>query len=267
MGPHSTEVLEDRLDVPLGRARAQKVVIIAGHKTLIGHVVCGCSSFEVFIPAVSLQHVPAHAADSSCYLPCRISSYNRIKARDAKVEAAQYYSWWEVWTKSQHRRDLKGYTAQPSPAVVIDNQFNTGCTAQTLLYTPARQLTDKDRQAIHPLLDHQQKYFCGADQDDFDYWIQWQAAIVQRPQDKTGVCPLFKGLPGTGKGMLLGKGGLLGNLIGEDFYLQAADFNSITGNFNSLLKNKWVMAQWSVHPLCIMHQISILMQSELFTGC
>jgi hypothetical protein len=63
-------------------------------------------------------------------------------------------------------------------------------------------------------------------------WIfDWCAQLVQKPQEKTGVAVVFRGIEGTGKGTFLAS--VMGRICGSGF-LHLTSARHVTSNFNSM---------------------------------
>lgn len=69
-----------------------------------------------------------------------------------------------------------------------------------------------------------------------EYIINWLASIIQRPEKKTGVCPVFISDQGAGKTSFME---WVGNeIIGKDWSLTISNNDNIFKNFNAELNNK-----------------------------
>ena len=92
-------------------------------------------------------------------------------------------------------------------------------------------LTDAVRERVKPWLDHL-KNQCGAgdgtmeyDEEVFEYYVNWQAHIVQRPWVKQPVAVVLTGMEGTGKGYVAQ---MLRRVIGDDHFLQFANMEGLS---------------------------------------
>lgn len=81
-----------------------------------------------------------------------------------------------------------------------------------------------------PLIGHIARVLCNDDPDCFRYVMGFFASIVQAPWKKLGVCLLFKGEHGCGKGVVIEK---LGQIIGPLHYKHIMKMKDLTGEFNS----------------------------------
>lgn len=146
-----------------------------------------------------------------------------------------YSFWFSLWDKSAYRRGFDRIVSVPGQPMAIDTRYNIAANLMPNLGMNRRNLSQADAECIQPILEHQRLYLCAGQQEVFEYWMKWQARIFQHPAQKTGVAPLFIGDQGCGKGIICGQ---LFSRIWQGHYLQANDFDSVVGQFNSHLKNK-----------------------------
>lgn len=74
--------------------------------------------------------------------------------------------------------------------------------------------------------------------EEFEHFINWLAHIVQR-RHKTGICFVFQGTQGTGKGLMLKS--IIEPLLGEK-YAKIARMNDLRDNFNAYINDSVVIA-------------------------
>ena len=101
-----------------------------------------------------------------------------------------------------------------------------------------RELAKKhagDFSKIQHYLDFQKIHICGNNEPLFDYFIDYQAYLIQYIAVKMGVALVMKGLEGIGKVIFVQ---LLADIIGRVFFLQPSGVDELFGNFNSLMDNK-----------------------------
>jgi len=82
-------------------------------------------------------------------------------------------------------------------------------------------------------LEHVKENLCRGNQEHYDYFMQWMAAAVQRPDQPAGVAIVLRGKQGTGKGVF---SKAFGHLFGQHF-LQVTNSKHLTGAFNSHLRD------------------------------
>lgn len=157
------------------------------------------------------------------------------KLSDTKALTLPYCFWFDTWNRSPQRRMFSKVVSVPGKPLAIDRNYNIAANLMPNLHIPMRRLSPSDIDSIQPLLEHQRQYLCGGNSDVFDYWMLWQARIIQRPSEKTGVAPLFFGTQGCGKGIICNS--LFGR-IWQGHHTQITDFDAAVGHFNSHLKNK-----------------------------
>ncbi len=87
------------------------------------------------------------------------------------------------------------------------------------------------------LRDYLRDVICDGDAACFDYLIRYMAHMIQCPEEKPGVMPVFLGRQGTGKGMYF----LLLRAIWPRTTLQVADIDQVIGKFNAALERNYVI--------------------------
>jgi len=91
-------------------------------------------------------------------------------------------------------------------------------------------------QDISPLLNHIKEILCEDNEVYFNYFLDWMAHVVQKPEKKTCIAVVFRSeREGAGKGIVINK---LMNIIGDIHSTHVANSNAILGEFNSTLSNK-----------------------------
>jgi hypothetical protein len=89
---------------------------------------------------------------------------------------------------------------------------------------------------VQPLLDHILNIWCGGCQTTFEYTLDWFAAVVQKPWERTRVVLVLISKEGTGKGMVITD--VVGEIIGQQCFLSESRKDNIFGTFNYLLSCK-----------------------------
>lgn len=80
------------------------------------------------------------------------------------------------------------------------------------------------------LLNHLRNVICSGHVESYDYLVGWMAHLVQHPEEKPGVAPVFKGEKGTGKTVV---SDYLAKMIGERHAPKIAQASHLTGRFNA----------------------------------
>lgn len=89
---------------------------------------------------------------------------------------------------------------------------------------------------INPIIKHI-SILCNNNKEHQEYVINWMSHIIQKPNKKTKVCLVFKGLQGSGKSSLWNWFG--NSVVGNQWFLNIYDAHHLLDNkFNSELKNK-----------------------------
>lgn len=92
-----------------------------------------------------------------------------------------------------------------------------------------------DEKLIKPILDHI-KILSNFEEKSYEYIINWLSSIIQKPEKKTGVCPVFISDQGAGKTSFFEW--ISNEIIGKDWTLTISNNDNIFKNFNSELNNK-----------------------------
>lgn len=123
----------------------------------------------------------------------------------------------DFWLSSPLRNDVDVFKYDPSlrPGQhryhKIWNTW-TGClwNKKTLL----RTCVEEHSKQILIIFQHLFYVLCSSDIKKFWYLLQWFAWIVQKPHEKTQVCPIFHGMQGAGKSLFIEK---FGNCFGSSY--------------------------------------------------
>ena len=76
---------------------------------------------------------------------------------------------------------------------------------------------------------------CKGDEEANQYLLNWLAFIVQKPGVKTVSMPILRGLPGTGKGVVIG---FLKKIVGGRYFVPLKSAAELTNHFNAHLDGK-----------------------------
>jgi len=66
-----------------------------------------------------------------------------------------------------------------------------------------------------------------------EYHLNWQASVVQKPWEKTGVAVVIKSAEGSGKSIIVDK---LGKVVGDEYYFPVQDAEDVVGKYTHQLK-------------------------------
>jgi hypothetical protein len=152
----------------------------------------------------------------------RISDFYNYYLHKPKVASKTQGQAWFKWEgKSFHSNGIGYY---PNPDKLPKHVFNTfqgfGCE-------PKKGDTSL-------ILEHIQEVLCAGDIKSADYFIEWLAHIVHKPEVKPTVAVLMKSAEGTGKGTLYR---LLKMVLGANAY-QVNGSYQIMGRFNGIVAGR-----------------------------
>ena len=95
----------------------------------------------------------------------------------------------------------------------------------------------KDYDYIKPILNHIYEVMCESNNEIFKWYIQYLANIIQKPNKKTDVLIVLRGLQGCGKNIIIDM--LMYGIIGSDYAIATSNPEKVFfGQFNALLTNK-----------------------------
>lgn len=93
--------------------------------------------------------------------------------------------------------------------------------------------SNKDIRLIYK---HIKDVLCSGDLTAYNYFLDWIAHMLQKPQEIVGTAPVFIGEQGGGKGVIIEN--LLGRIVGRDHFLATGHAENYTDKFNSQLEGK-----------------------------
>lgn len=143
------------------------------------------------------------------------------KIKRGGVEEPVFQKLGQWWLDNPRRRQFEGVIFAPGREV--DNYYN-------LWQGFAVEAIEGDCSLF---LDHLLTVVCDGRQDYYDYLLNWMAYAVQYPDDPAEVAVVFRGEPGTGKGVVARE---FGKLFGRH-YLQITNSNHLVGQFNDHLRD------------------------------
>jgi len=94
------------------------------------------------------------------------------------------------------------------------------------------------------ILKHIEEVMCDSHKESFDYMMSWMAHLIQKPQDKVGVCLVFISEQGAGKGTFWEW--FMNCVLGRRYSHTVTDLESLTGAFNKRMESKM---------LCVLNEI------------
>ena len=97
--------------------------------------------------------------------------------------------------------------------------------------TRTKTLFNADR-----LLTHVYNYLCGRSAVAFQFFMKWNATVIQRPFTRITTSPILITPQGTGKDLFLSEINQL--IMGERYFLQTSDYTDFVGHFTDALEDK-----------------------------
>lgn len=205
------EALDEHLGSIVNTLNSSHSVVIHGSKTLIcekvknhkdnvGYVFSAVPQKRAFYANL---HFPYLAGD---------------KIRDANC--------FDLWMKSHDRRTYHG--------VVFDPSERAGSRFLNMWSGFAIEAIEGDDK-LDRIMWHLLHIICNGEEEHFKYLLAWMAHIVQKPEEKSGVCLVLKSeARGTGKSTV---SILMEKLLGQHA-MKVQDGKHLLGAFNSHLANK-----------------------------
>lgn len=167
-----------------------------------------------------------------------------MSVTDVGIKKQKLVSCVKIWDTDPSKRQYMDYNFGPPPFVVPNgySYYNTWKDFELLNYEPKTELNPEH--CIKVYLDYQ-RHLASNDEEVFDYLIQQDAHLVQKPGEKPGVCTVMLGSQGTGKGT---RTALLKALIGAEKVLVTRDINEVLGQFTKSVSKKLVIILDEVAP-------------------
>jgi len=144
------------------------------------------------------------------------------------------HPWVDIWIDWDNRRSYQSEIFQnpslscPSKSLNIFHGFNI-----------SRELAnEKGTQDVSHFFDFIKTSWCGGNEKESKWAIDWLAHIIQNPIVKMLSAIVLRGEEGIGKGMIVQK---LGEIIGPQFFIQPASIDDVLGTFNGIVANKAVV--------------------------
>lgn len=92
----------------------------------------------------------------------------------------------------------------------------------------------------------QKRSLVNYNENDFNYVLDYYAQLIQQPHITPQVCLVFISAEGVGKDK---HAKFIGNVIGNDLYVNTAKLEQITGKFNSLIGGKLFVVINEANPV------------------
>ncbi|GLX82479.1 DUF5906 domain-containing protein [Thalassotalea eurytherma] len=196
------------------RLSEEDISILASMNEKYSHIVIGGKH-----KIVSTKHCPVNGMTTSFE---DVSQFNKYFEHEKKINGLNRGSAWFKWeSKSIYRNGVGFY---PNINDCPDGVYN--------FYKGLAIEPEKGDCSVY--LNHIKEGICGGDHQAAEYFIQWLAHMIQKPEEKPSVAILMKSLEGTGKGTLVEP---LKQMLGEHSAHVNGHYN-LTQRFNGTVANK-----------------------------
>jgi hypothetical protein len=142
-------------------------------------------------------------------------------------------SFFKRWIEDPSKRYYNKIVFDPSGSFYVNGNYNLyrGLEIHQL------QGATYNQKYVDMIREYLLNRICGGHAEFTEFFIKWQAWIVQRPHMKTRVCIVFKSpVEGTGKGMFVE---FFGNkIIGSRYFIPTPRPASVLGKFNGIVEQK-----------------------------
>lgn len=205
------EALNEHLGSIVSMFNSSHAVVVHGAKTLISEKVADHKGNIGYVFSAVPQKRSFYANLNFPYL------------QDDKIRKANCF---DLWMKDHDRRTYHG--------VVFDPSNKAGSHFLNMWSGFAIDAVEGDCH-LDRIMWHLLHIICKGDEQHFQYLLAWMAHIVQKPEEKSGVCVVLKSeARGTGKSTV---SILLEKLLGQHS-MRVQDGKHLLGAFNSHLANK-----------------------------
>ncbi|MCA0937802.1 DUF5906 domain-containing protein [Vibrio alginolyticus] len=205
------EALNEHLGSIVSMFNSSHAVVVHGAKTLISEKVADHKGNIGYVFSAVPQKRAFYANLNFPYL------------QDDKIRKANCF---DLWMKDHDRRTYHG--------VVFDPSNKAGSHFLNMWSGFAIDAVEGDSH-LDRIMWHLLHIICKGDEQHFQYLLAWMAHIVQKPEEKSGVCVVLKSeARGTGKSTV---SILLEKLLGQHS-MRVQDGKHLLGAFNSHLANK-----------------------------
>ena len=206
-----SDSLDEHRDSIVGLFNSSHSVVLHGGKTLI----CERTIDHKRNIAYTFSAVPQKKAF--------YANLNLSYLQDDKIKSANCF---DLWMRAHDRKTYHGVVFDPSNQ--SDQRFLNMWHGFAI--EPA-----EGEQHLQPIFWHLLEIICNGNEDDFKYLLAWMAHIVQKPEEKSGVCVVLKSeARGTGKSTV---SVMMERLLGQHA-MRVQDGKHLLGAFNSHLANK-----------------------------
>lgn len=142
----------------------------------------------------------------------------------------------EYWINNRNRINYNGLTF--SPPHILHKPLASIYRGGKPYFNTFHAWPIKPYRGVWPLLEwHIREAICGGNEDEYEYFCNWVAHLIQRPAEKPGISVVLQGPRGAGKTLVMSA--LAQKLAPYSFV--AGNNSQLVGNFNSHLRNKLLL--------------------------
>lgn len=146
------------------------------------------------------------------------------------VQKKKSKTFYQVWSEDPKMKEYTEVTFDCNQKLVKDYQFNLFDGFGNHLRDVTNKRTHSENEKfLAPIFDHIRS-LVNFNEEHFIYLLNYFAQLVQQPHILPNICIVFISEEGVGKDMFLE---LVGNVIGEKYYVNTDKLDSIVGPFNS----------------------------------
>lgn len=159
-------------------------------------------------------------------VPQKRAFYENLRLRYKAEDKVKQANCFDLWMKDHDRKTYHG--------VVFDPSNRAGSRFLNMWVGFAVDAVEGDNK-LDRILAHLRDIICCGNDEHFHYLVAWLAHIIQKPEEKSGVCVVLKSeSKGTGKSTVAR---IISGLLGQHA-MTIQDGKHLLGAFNSHLANK-----------------------------
>lgn len=159
-------------------------------------------------------------------VPQKKAFYDNLNLPHLQDKKIKNTNCFDVWMKDPDRKTYHG--------VVFDPSDSAGARFLNMWSGWAVEPVEGD-DMLDSIMCHLLDVICNGNEEDFNYLLAWMAHLIQKPQEKSGVCLVLKSeARGTGKSTV---SVIMERLLGQHS-MRVQDGKHLLGAFNSHLANK-----------------------------
>ncbi|EJL6395946.1 hypothetical protein NMR99_003001 [Vibrio navarrensis] len=206
-----SDSLAEHRDSVIGLFNSSHSVVLHGGKTLICERTIDHKCNVAYVFSAVPQKKSFYANLNLSYL------------QDDKIKSTNCF---DLWMKAHERKTYHGVVFDPSNR--SDHRFLN-------MWHGFAIEPEEGEQHLEPIFWHLFEIICNGVEADFKYLLAWMAHIIQKPEEKSGVCVVLKSeARGTGKSTV---SVMMERLLGQHA-MRVQDGKHLLGAFNSHLANK-----------------------------